>query len=215
DIASPTLTAKGRRMAQYPLEPLVSNILVTEEIRTQEGGGDEGRNCLAEILTLVSMLSTDNIFLSSGNIKHNNTSTAWFTGLNTRQQQHHLSSSSPQDTSASSKGDHVCLVELYNTWKTIPSSSVLMWCNKRDISHNALLKAKSIRAQVKDILNNTNTPSATKKSGCIIDTCGSDWSILRHAICRGMWTNTYQRVADTTTTTNNSSPTLAGVWYSP
>ncbi|KAF4728677.1 hypothetical protein FOZ63_009346, partial [Perkinsus olseni] len=26
DIASPTLTAKGRRMAQYPLEPLVSNI---------------------------------------------------------------------------------------------------------------------------------------------------------------------------------------------
>ena len=92
--ADAQLTVLGRKMARLPLDPKYGKMLLSA---TEFG-------CLEEILTIVSMLSSENVFINSPNKKdEQRTAHAKF---------------------ASKYGDHMTMLNVYNQFKTKTTSKV-------------------------------------------------------------------------------------------
>ena len=125
------LTKLGRRMAEFPLEPNLSKMLLTSV--------DLG--CSDEIITIVSMLSVQNIFF--------------------RPREKQQLSDTKRTKFYHVDGDHLTLLKVYQMWEANKFSNP--WCYENFIQSRALRKAHDIRKQLVAIIDRYKLPVVKTK----------------------------------------------------
>jgi ATP-dependent RNA helicase DHX8/PRP22 len=115
------LTKLGRRMAEFPLEPMLSKMLIMSV----------HLGCSEEILTIVSMLSINNVFY--------------------RPKDKQTESDSKKAKFNQAEGDHITLLSVYNSWKANKFSND--WCFKNFIQARTLKRAQDVRKQLLGIMD--------------------------------------------------------------
>lgn len=119
------LTKLGRRMAEFPLEPQLSKMLLTSV----------DLNCSEEIITIVSMLSVQNIFY--------------------RPRDKQNEADQKKTKFIHPDGDHLTLLKVFEMWKKNHSSQ---WCIDNFIHHRAMRKAEDIKKQLIAIMERYKLP---------------------------------------------------------
>ncbi|GIL69699.1 hypothetical protein Vretifemale_520, partial [Volvox reticuliferus] len=76
------------------------------------------------------------------------------------------------------ESDHLTLLHVYNQWKNNGYRGD--WCERHFLQPKGLRKAKEVRQQLADIMT---------QSGITITSAGSDWDIVRKAICSAYFQN--------------------------
>jgi ATP-dependent RNA helicase DHX8/PRP22 len=122
------LTKIGSRMSELPLEPAQCKTLLTAL--------DLG--CASTVLTVVSMLSTQNVFYRP------------------RDRQEEADMRKSRFTAA--EGDQMTLLNVYDAW--IDAGATADWCSSNFVQHRALRDAKEIRSQLERILSRRAAASA-------------------------------------------------------
>ena len=112
------LTPLGKKMARFPLEPKLSKALLTSE----------KFDCVEELLTLVSMLSVDSVFITPTN------------AVEEARRCH--------NRFESSVGDFITLIKVYRAFNKEGSRS---WCQENYVSERFLNQAKDIRKQLRGL----------------------------------------------------------------
>ncbi|XP_024180798.2 pre-mRNA-splicing factor ATP-dependent RNA helicase DEAH1-like [Rosa chinensis] len=116
------LTKVGRRMAEFPLDPMLSKMVVASD----------RYNCSNEIISIAAMLSVGNSIFYRPKDKQvyaDNARRTFHTG----------------DT-----GDHIALLNVYNTWTETNYSS--QWSYENYINARSMKRARDIRDQLKRLL---------------------------------------------------------------
>lgn len=115
------LTRLGRRMADFPLEPMLSKMLIMSV----------HLGCSDEILTIVSMLSVQNVFY--------------------RPKEDRAKADSKKAKYNQLEGDHCTLLAVYNAWKNSKFSHV--WAKDNFVQNRTLKRAQDIRKQLLGIMD--------------------------------------------------------------
>lgn len=115
------LTRLGRRMAEFPLEPNLSKMLIMS-VHLQ---------CSDEILTIVSMLSVQNVFYRP------------------KEKQELADQKKAKFNQA--EGDHLTLLAVYNAWKNNKFSN--NWCYENFVQMRTLKRAQDVRKQLMGIMD--------------------------------------------------------------
>lgn len=115
------LTRLGRKMAEFPLEPQLSKILIASV--------DLG--CSEEVLTIVAMLSAQNIFFRPREKQ-------------AEADQKHARFFQPE-------GDHLTLLAVYTAWKNNKFSNP--WCHENFIHARSMRRAQDVRTQLVSIMD--------------------------------------------------------------
>ncbi|KNC98023.1 uncharacterized protein SPPG_06442 [Spizellomyces punctatus DAOM BR117] len=115
------LTRIGRKMAEFPLEPSLAKMLIFSV--------DLG--CSEEILTVVAMLSVQNI---------------WY-----RPKEKQAQADSKKAKFHQPEGDHLTLLSVYNAWKTSKFSNP--WCYENFVQARSLRRSQDIRKQLLGIMD--------------------------------------------------------------
>jgi pre-mRNA-splicing factor ATP-dependent RNA helicase DHX16 len=138
------LTKVGRRMAEFPLDPMLSKMIVASE----------KYKCSDEIISIAAMLSVGNsIFYrpKDKRVHADNARMSFHTG---------------------NVGDHIAYLNVYNSWKE--SNYSKQWCYENYIQVRSMKHARDIRDQLAGLLerveieitSNSNDLDAIKK--CIL-----------------------------------------------
>ncbi|KAE8752457.1 hypothetical protein FOCC_FOCC000928 [Frankliniella occidentalis] len=120
------LTPLGKKMAQFPLDPRLSKILISSKTY----------NCVEEILTVVSLLSAESVFINS---------------LNNREEANEC-----HKKFFSSEGDHITLLNVYHAFKSFKTQKKS--CAENYLNHRNLLFASEIRKQLSQICQQNDIP---------------------------------------------------------
>jgi HrpA-like RNA helicase len=128
------LTDFGKGMAKLPLDPTYAALL----LKSQEFG------CVAEVLTTVAMLSSDNIFVYPHREKDK------------------AQASNAHKLFSSPDGDLLTLVTVYRHWMKVNQSP--QWCTHNFLSHRSLSHAQNIRKQLIAIINSNGLGIDTERS---------------------------------------------------
>eukprot|EP00879_Flechtneria_rotunda_P012406 GHRR01012955.1.p1 GENE.GHRR01012955.1~~GHRR01012955.1.p1 ORF type:complete len:1206 (+),score=437.88 GHRR01012955.1:239-3856(+) len=115
------LTRLGRKMAEFPLEPPMSKVLIASV--------DLG--CSDEILTILSMLSAQNIFY--------------------RPKEKQAQADQKRAKFFQPEGDHLTLLAVYEGWKANKFSNP--WCHENFIQARAMKRAQDVRKQLIAIMD--------------------------------------------------------------
>lgn len=115
------LTRLGRKMAEFPLEPPLCKMLIT----SVEVG------CSDEILTIVAMLSVQNVFY--------------------RPKDKQAVADQKKAKFHQPEGDHLTLLAVYNAWKNSKFSNP--WCYENFIQARSMRRAQDIRKQLLGIMD--------------------------------------------------------------
>ncbi|XP_050431567.1 ATP-dependent RNA helicase DHX8 [Adelges cooleyi] len=115
------LTRLGRRMAEFPLEPNLSKMLIMS-VHLQ---------CSEEILTIVSMLSVQNVFY--------------------RPKDKQALADQKKAKFNQIEGDHLTLLAVYNSWKNNKFSNA--WCYENFVQIRTLKRAQDVRKQLLGIMD--------------------------------------------------------------
>eukprot|EP00088_Acartia_fossae_P060368 TRINITY_DN7227_c0_g2_i2.p1 TRINITY_DN7227_c0_g2~~TRINITY_DN7227_c0_g2_i2.p1 ORF type:complete len:1114 (-),score=323.97 TRINITY_DN7227_c0_g2_i2:117-3050(-) len=115
------LTRLGRRMAEFPLEPNLAKMLIMS-VNLQ---------CSDEILTIVSMLSVQNVFY--------------------RPKEKQQVADQKKAKFNQAEGDHLTLLAVYNSWKNNKFSSA--WCYENFVQQRTLKRAQDVRKQLLGIMD--------------------------------------------------------------
>eukprot|EP00027_Filamoeba_sp_ATCC50430_P016314 CAMPEP_0168570318 /NCGR_PEP_ID=MMETSP0413-20121227/16652_1 /TAXON_ID=136452 /ORGANISM="Filamoeba nolandi, Strain NC-AS-23-1" /LENGTH=721 /DNA_ID=CAMNT_0008602923 /DNA_START=1 /DNA_END=2162 /DNA_ORIENTATION=+ len=115
------LTKLGRKMAEFPLEPQLSKMLIA----SVEMG------CSDEILTIVAMLSVQNVFY--------------------RPKEKQSQADQKKAKFHQPEGDHLTLLAVYEAWKKNNCSTA--WCFENFIQARNLRRAQDIRKQLLTIMD--------------------------------------------------------------
>jgi len=115
------LTKLGRRMAEFPLEPQLSKMLIMSV----------HLGCADEALTIVSMLSVQNIYY--------------------RPKERAELADQRKARFHQNEGDHLTLLCVYNSWKNHNCSSG--WCYENFIQYRSMKRAQDIRKQMLGIMD--------------------------------------------------------------
>lgn len=115
------LTRLGRRMAEFPLEPNLAKMLIIS-VHTQ---------CSDEILTIVSMLSVQNVFY--------------------RPKEKQALADQKKAKFNQAEGDHLTLLAVYNSWKNNKFSNA--WCYENFVQMRTLKRAQDVRKQLLGIMD--------------------------------------------------------------
>ncbi|XP_035704142.1 ATP-dependent RNA helicase DHX8 isoform X3 [Folsomia candida] len=115
------LTRLGRRMAEFPLEPPLAKIVI---MSVQLG-------CSEEILTIVSMLSVQNVFYRPKDKQEL---------ADQRKAKFHQA-----------EGDHLTLLAVYNAWKN--NKFAPAWCYENFVQVRTLKRAQDVRKQLLGIMD--------------------------------------------------------------
>ncbi|XP_034668126.1 ATP-dependent RNA helicase DHX33 [Drosophila subobscura] len=113
------ITPLGRLMSQYPLDPKYSKLLISA---SKVG-------CMEEMLRLVSVLSSDNIFISS--IAKNELASLAHAKF------------------SSKHGDHLTLLNVFNLFLKTEQQKV--WCHDNYLNYRSLIYARNICRQLSEI----------------------------------------------------------------
>ncbi|XP_041375783.1 pre-mRNA-splicing factor ATP-dependent RNA helicase PRP16-like [Gigantopelta aegis] len=120
------LTPMGRQMVEFPLDPALSKMLIVS-------GQME---CIAEILTIVSMLSVPAIFY--------------------RPKGREEDSDAAREKFQVPESDHLTLLNVYQQWKRNGYSA--SWSNEHFIHIKAMRKVREVRQQLKEIMDQQKMP---------------------------------------------------------
>jgi len=115
------LTRLGRRMAEFPLPPTLSKMLI-QSVHLA---------CSDEILTIVSMLSVQNVFY--------------------RPKEKQAIADQKKAKFHQAEGDHITLLAVYNAWKNSKFSNA--WCFENFVQARSLKRAQDIRKQLLGIMD--------------------------------------------------------------
>lgn len=115
------LTRLGRRMAEFPLEPRLCKVLLQS---VQLG-------CSEEALTVVSMLSVQNVFY--------------------RPKDKQALADSKKAKFNQPEGDHLTLLAVYNAWKNNKLSTA--WCYENFVQVRTLKRTQDVRKQLLGIMD--------------------------------------------------------------
>lgn len=115
------LTRLGRRMAEFPLEPNLSKMLIMSV----------ALSCSDEILTIVSMLSVQNVFY--------------------RPKDKQALADQKKAKFNQIEGDHLTLLAVYNSWKNNKFSNA--WCYENFVQVRTLKRAQDVRKQLLGIMD--------------------------------------------------------------
>ena len=115
------LTRLGRKMAEFPLEPQMSKMLIASV--------DIG--CSDEILTIVAMLSAQNIF-------H-------------RPKEKQAQADARKNKFFQAEGDHLTLLSVYEAWKSQGFSEP--WCYENFLQARSMKRAQDVRKQLLTIMD--------------------------------------------------------------
>uniref|UniRef100_A0ACD5TAK0 Uncharacterized protein n=1 Tax=Avena sativa TaxID=4498 RepID=A0ACD5TAK0_AVESA len=116
------LTKTGRRMAEFPLDPMLSKAIVASE----------KYKCSEEVITIAAMLSAGNAVFYRPKDKQVHADTA--------KQAFHVGD----------VGDHVALLNLYNAWKETGYSP--QWCRENFVQSRTMKRARDVRDQLEALL---------------------------------------------------------------
>ncbi|KAK6118829.1 hypothetical protein DH2020_047429 [Rehmannia glutinosa] len=136
------LTKVGRRMSEFPLDPMLSKMIVASD----------KYKCSHEIISIAAMLSVGNsiFYRPKGKQVHADNARLNF----------HV-----RDV-----GDHIALLKVYSSWKEADFSS--QWCYENYIQVRSMKKARDIRDQLEgllkraeiELISNPNDLDAIKKA---------------------------------------------------
>ncbi|XP_065370268.1 ATP-dependent RNA helicase DHX8 [Calliphora vicina] len=115
------LTRLGRRMAEFPLEPNLSKMLIMSV----------ALQCSDEILTVVSMLSVQNVFY--------------------RPKDKQALADQKKAKFNQIEGDHLTLLAVYNSWKNNKFSNA--WCYENFVQIRTLKRSQDVRKQLLGIMD--------------------------------------------------------------
>ncbi|CRL07030.1 CLUMA_CG020002, isoform A [Clunio marinus] len=115
------LTRLGRRMAEFPLEPNLSKMLIMSV----------ALQCSDEILTIVSMLSVQNVFY--------------------RPKDKQALADQKKAKFNQIEGDHLTLLAVFNSWKNNKFSNA--WCYENFVQVRTLKRAQDVRKQLLGIMD--------------------------------------------------------------
>ena len=115
------LTRLGRKMAEFPLDPPVSKMLIASV--------DLG--CSEEILTIIGMLSAQNIFY--------------------RPREKQAQADQKKAKFHQPEGDHLTLLAVYDAWKAAKFSNP--WCYENFIQARSMRRAQDVRKQLVAIMD--------------------------------------------------------------
>lgn len=115
------LTRLGRKMAEFPLDPPVSKMLIASV--------DLG--CSEEILTIIGMLSAQNIFY--------------------RPREKQAAADQKKAKFHQPEGDHLTLLAVYEAWKAAKFSNP--WCYENFIQARSMRRAQDVRKQLVAIMD--------------------------------------------------------------
>ncbi|XP_064401685.1 ATP-dependent RNA helicase DHX8-like isoform X2 [Halichondria panicea] len=115
------LTRLGRRMAEFPLEPQLSKMLI-QSVHL---------GCSEEVLTIVSMLSVQNVFY--------------------RPKEKQAIADQRKAKFHQPEGDHLTLLAVYNAWRNNKFSNP--WCFENFVQARSLRRAQDIRKQMLGIMD--------------------------------------------------------------
>ncbi|CAH8317202.1 unnamed protein product [Eruca vesicaria subsp. sativa] len=121
--AKSEITKLGERMVEFPVDPMLSKMIV----------GSEKYKCSVEIITIAAMLSTgSSIFYRPS------------------KNQQYLADNARMNFYTEKAGDHIALLRVYNTWKEMDYSS--QWCYENYIQSKSMRRARDIREQLAGLL---------------------------------------------------------------
>lgn len=149
------LTRLGRKMADFPMEPSLAKVLIA--------AGELG--CSDEILSIVAMLSLVNVFY--------------------RPKEKQAQADQKKAKFHDPHGDHLTLLNIYNSWKQNSYSS--SWCFENFIQARSMRRAKDVREQLAKIMERYRHP---------VVSCGRKTEQVRRALCAGFFRNAARREAD-------------------
>ena len=115
------LTRLGRRMAEFPLDPQLSKMLIMSV----------NLGCSDEVLTIVSMLSVQNVFY--------------------RPKDKQAIADQKKAKFHQSEGDHLTLLAVYNSWKNNKFSNA--WCYENFVQIRTLKRAQDVRKQMLGLMD--------------------------------------------------------------
>lgn len=115
------LTRLGRKMAEFPMEPPMSKVLIASV--------DLG--CSEEVLTIVSMLSAQNIFY--------------------RPREKQAAADAKRAKFFAPEGDHLTLLTVYEAWKAAKFANP--WCYENFLQARSLRRAQDVRKQLLQIMD--------------------------------------------------------------
>lgn len=157
--AQKTITPHGRNVAKIPLSPAFAHLLLCAS----------HFGCVDEILTAVSMLSSDNVLI-----------------------QPHIESEKKlagqiHKQFSSRDGDFITLINIYEAW--IKSGKSKGWCRRSFVSHRGLNHACSVREQIGRIL---------QTMGIKMSSCMPEREPILKCIVKGLSRNIAARTMNTT-----------------
>lgn len=116
------LTKLGRRMAEFPLDPKLSKMIVASE----------KYNCSVEIITIAAMLSAGNSIFYCPKEKRI------------------LAEHARMNFYTDNVGDHIGMLNVYNAWKESSYSS--QWCYENFVQVKTMKRARDIRDQLEGLM---------------------------------------------------------------
>lgn len=144
------LTKLGRIMAEFPLEPQLAKMMLTSV--------DFG--CSDEIITIVSMLSVQNVFY--------------------RPREKQQLADQKRARFNHSDGDHLTMLTVYEVWRQ--HGCDIQWCYDNFIQARALKRAQDVRNQLISILDRFRLPVISCG-----EMRQKDYNKIRKAICAGFF----------------------------
>ncbi|KAI9079448.1 hypothetical protein K1719_038530 [Acacia pycnantha] len=127
------LTKVGRRMAEFPLDPMLSKMIVASD----------KYKCSEEIISIAAMLSIGNsVFYrpKDKKVHADNARMNFHTG---------------------NVGDHIALLKVYNSWKETNYST--QWCHENYIQVRSMKQARDIRDQLAGLLERVEIEMTTNE----------------------------------------------------
>lgn len=146
------LTRLGRKMADFPMEPALAKVLIASV--------DMG--CSDEILTIVAMLSVQSVFHRPKD----------------KQQKADQKKAKFHDP----QGDHLTLLNVYNSWKQSRFSAA--WCVENFVHARHLKRCQDVRLQLSTIMQRYKHQ---------IVSCGRNTTLVRQALCSGFFRNSARK----------------------
>ncbi|PNH47329.1 hypothetical protein VD0004_g1006 [Verticillium dahliae] len=142
------LTRLGRKMADFPMEPSLAKVLIMSI----------DMNCSAEMLIIVAMLNLPNVFY--------------------RPKEKQTQADQKKAKFHDPAGDHLTLLNVYNSWKQSSYSSP--WCFENFIQARSMKRAKDVHDQLVKIMDRYRHP---------VVSCGRNTQKVRQALCSGFFRN--------------------------
>ncbi|KAM3440147.1 hypothetical protein NHJ13734_003420 [Beauveria thailandica] len=140
------LTRLGRKMSDFPMEPSLAKVLITAV----------DYQCSDEMLSIVAMLNQSTIFY--------------------RPKEKQTQADQKKAKFHDPHGDHLTLLNVYNSWKHSSYSSP--WCFENFIQARSMRRAKDVRDQILRIMERHRHP---------VVSCGRDTQKVRRALCTGFF----------------------------